>query len=171
MRTCFYCTLIFISAAAFGQDTNFATGPQYLITTGSPMFARPISTPTLSFASPPVEVGADNATARLTAGAENQTVLLPPADTLPQVDFFYFYYGPPPLTVIEISFAEPSSAHRELPDSILDTGVWELTGVQALRERGYGVTLPEAAAYSRAHIRHATHFYTNADVDRLHGAS
>lgn len=49
MRTCIYCTLIFISAAAFGQDTNFATGPQYLITTGSPMFARPISTPTLSF--------------------------------------------------------------------------------------------------------------------------
>lgn len=171
MRTCIYCTLIFISAAAFGQDTNFATGPQYLITTGSPMFARPISTPTLSFASPPLEVGADNATARLTAGAENQTVLLPPADTLPQVDFFYFYYGQPPLSVIEISFAEPSSAHRELPASILDSGVWELTGVQALRERGYGVTLPEAAAYGRAHIRHATHVYTNADVDRLHGAS
>jgi len=45
MRTCVYCTLIFISAAAFGQDTNFATGPQYLITTGAPMLARAISTP------------------------------------------------------------------------------------------------------------------------------
>jgi hypothetical protein len=171
MRTCIYCTLIFISAGAFGQDTNFATGPQYLITTASPMFARPISTPTLSFASPPLEVGADNATARLTAGAENQTVLLPAAGALPQVDFFYFYYGTPPLSVIEISFAEPSSAHRELPASILDTGVGELTTAQALRERGYGVTLPEAAAYGRAHIRPATHIYTNADIDRLHGAS
>jgi hypothetical protein len=29
MRVCIDCTLIFISAAAFGQDTNFATGPQY----------------------------------------------------------------------------------------------------------------------------------------------
>jgi hypothetical protein len=29
MRTCMDCPLIFISAAAFGQDTNFATGPQY----------------------------------------------------------------------------------------------------------------------------------------------
>lgn len=35
MRTCMYGTLIFISAAAFGQDTNFATGAQYLITTGA----------------------------------------------------------------------------------------------------------------------------------------
>jgi hypothetical protein len=82
-----------------------------------------------------------------------------------------FYYGTPPLSVIEISFAEPSPAHHELPASILDTGVWELTTVQALRQRGYGVTLPEAAADSRAHIRHATHVYTNADIDRLHGAS
>jgi hypothetical protein len=29
-RICMYCTLIFISAAACGQDTNFATAPQYL---------------------------------------------------------------------------------------------------------------------------------------------
>jgi hypothetical protein len=142
-----------------------------LITTGAPMFARPISTPSLSFASPALEVGADNLTARLTAGAENQTVLLPPADALPQVDSFYFYYGTTLLSVIEISFAEPSSAHREPPASILDTGLWELTTVPALRERGYGVRLPEAAADSRARIRHATHVYTNADIDRLHGAS
>jgi hypothetical protein len=118
-----------------------------------------------------LEVGADNATARFTAGAENQTVLLPPADALPQLDSFYFYYGTPLLSVIEISFAEPSSAHRELPASILDAGVGELTTVQALRERGYGVTLPKAAADSRAHIRHAPHVYSNADIDRLHGAS
>jgi hypothetical protein len=29
MRVCIDCPLIFISAAAFGQDTHFATGPQY----------------------------------------------------------------------------------------------------------------------------------------------
>jgi hypothetical protein len=107
-RICMYCTLIFISAAACGQDTNSATGPQYLITTGAPMLARAISTPSLSFPSPPLEVGADIATARLTAGAESQPVLLPPADALSQVDFFDFFCGTPPLSVIEISFAEPS---------------------------------------------------------------
>jgi hypothetical protein len=56
------------------KDTNFATGLHHLITTGAPMLARAISTPGLSFANPPLELGADNATARLTAGAENQTV-------------------------------------------------------------------------------------------------
>jgi hypothetical protein len=115
MRTCIYCTLIFISAAAFGQDTNFATGPAVsdhhrLADVCAPYFYADL----IVFASPPLEVGADNATARLTAGAENQTVLLPPAAAPPQVDVFYFYYGPPPLSVIEISFAEPSSAQHEL---------------------------------------------------------
>ncbi|MGA8837205.1 MAG: hypothetical protein WB538_16365, partial [Candidatus Sulfotelmatobacter sp.] len=117
MRICLWFSLIVLSAvgAAFGQDTNFATGPQYLMTQGSPLFAQPLSTPSLSLAGPPLEVGADNATARLTAGAENQTDSLPPADALPQVDFFYFYYGMPPLSVVEISFAETSTASRELP--------------------------------------------------------
>ncbi|MFZ0417283.1 MAG: hypothetical protein WAM04_04210 [Candidatus Sulfotelmatobacter sp.] len=173
MRICLWFSLIVLSAvgAAFGQDTNFATGPQYLMTQGSPLFAQPLSTPSLSLAGPPLEVGADNATARLTAGAENQTASLPPADALPQVDFFYFYYGMPPLSVVEISFAETSTASRELPASILDTGVWQLTTAQALRERGYGVTLPEAAAYGKAHTGHASHVYTNADIDRLHNGS
>jgi len=74
----------FALGAAFGQDTNFASGPQYLMTHGSPLFAQPLSTPSLSLAGPPLEVGADNATARLIAGAENQTVSLPPADALPR---------------------------------------------------------------------------------------
>jgi hypothetical protein len=77
----------------------------------------------------------------------------------------------PPLSVVEISFAETSTASRELPASILDTGVWQLTTAQALRERGYGVTLPEAAAYGKAHTGHASHVYTNADIDRLHNGS
>jgi hypothetical protein len=73
-------------SSSFWPGHKLATVRSILITTASPMFARPISTPTLSFASPPLEVGADNATARVTAGAENQTVLLPPADAPPQVD-------------------------------------------------------------------------------------
>ena len=44
-----------------------------------------------------------------------------------------------------------------------------MTTVQALRERGYGITLAEAAAYDKTRTRHATHVYTNADTNRLHG--
>lgn len=173
MRICFWFSLIVLSAlgAAFGQDTNFATGPQYLMTHGSALFAQPISTPSLSLAGPPLEVGASNATADLIAGAENQTASVPPSDSLPSVDLFPIYYGVVPVSVIEISFREVSSPSRELPASILDTGVWQMTTAQALRERGYGVTLPEAAAYGKAHTGHASHVYTNADVDRLHNGS
>jgi len=141
------------------------------MTHGSKIFAQPISTPSLSLAGPPLQVGATSATADLTAGAENQTVPGGPADALPPVNFFSFYYGTysgiPASNVIEISFREESSARRELPASILDTGVWQVTTAVALRERGFGVTLPEAAAYGKAHSQHAAHVYTNSDIDGL----
>lgn len=176
MRISFCCMLIVLASlgATFGQDTNFATGPQYLMNYGSPLFARPISTPSISLSGPPLEVGANTATGVLIAGAENQTVLPPSADALPQVDLFPIYYGVIPVNVIEISFSGARgelSSPNELPVTILDTGVWQVTTAQALRERGYGVTLVEAAAYGKARARHATHVYTNADIERLHSGS
>jgi hypothetical protein len=174
----FGCTLFVFSVLgmAFGQDTNFPSGPQYLLNPdptnpGSPLFARPISTPSLSLAAAPLEVGASNATGVLTSGAGDQNVLPPSPDALPKVDFFPIYYGEPQVSVVEISFAANSETQNELPASILDTGVSQFTTVQALRERGYGVTLPEAAANSRAHARHGTRVFTNADIDRLHSGS
>jgi hypothetical protein len=140
------------------------------MTSGSPAFARSISTPSLSLAGPPLEVGASNATGILIAGAENQTVLPPSPTALPKVDFFPIFYGQPPASVIEVSFTSESST-SELPPSILDTGVSQMTTVQDLRERGYGVTLVEGAAYGKAHTRRANRVYTNADIDRLHSAS
>jgi hypothetical protein len=151
---------------AFGQDTNFPNGPQYLMN-GSPMFARSISTPSMSLAGPPLEVGADNATGVMIAGADNQTELPPAAVALPEVDLFPIYYGTNPVSVVEVSFAEGLS-HSEFPASILDNGVEQVTTVEVLRERGYGVNLAEAAQYGRAQIRHATRTFTNADIDRLH---
>lgn len=172
MRVSLCCVVLMFSAVgiAFGQDTNFPTGPQYLINSGSPVFARPISTPSISLTSPPLEVGASNATGILIAGADNQTVLPPNTDALPTIDFFPLYYGTPSASVIEISFASEPSDNR-LPANIFDTGVWQITTAQALRERGYGVTLPDAAVYSKAHVHHATRAYTNADIDRLRGGS
>jgi hypothetical protein len=174
MRLSFYsvfcCPLLVLSAIgiAFGQDTNFATGPQYL-TQGSPLFARPISTPSLSLPGPQLEVGASNATEGLTTGAGNRNLLPPNPDALPKIDFFPIFYGASPASVIEISFPESEVSSRELPASILDTGVWQVTTAQALRERGYGATLAEAAAHGKAHPRHANRVYTNADIARLHG--
>lgn len=175
MRVVICCTLVLLSTAGMvlGQDTTFATGPQYLTNpgsnNGSPFFSRPISTPSLSLAGPPLEIGASNATAGLVAGADDRKASLQPAPQ-PVVDLFPVYYGAPSTGVIEVSFPEASngsSAPAELPASILDTGVWQIATAQALREGGYGVTLGEAAGYGKAHAGHSTHIYTNADIDRL----
>jgi hypothetical protein len=167
--------VLFAHGIAFGQDTNFSSGPQYLmnpdsVKNGSTIFARPISTPSISLTGPPLEVGASNATGVLIAGAETQTVLPPNPEARPTIDLFPIFYGRAAAGVIEISF--PPEPSGDLPSaSILDTGVWQMTTAQALRERGYGVTLAEAAVYDKAHVRHATRLYTNADVDRLHSGS
>lgn len=176
MRIPCFCTLLILSAlgTSFGQDTNFAQGPQYLMNQGSPLLARPVSTPSLSLNSAPLEVGASNATGDLTAGAAIQNVLPPSPDRLPALDLFPIYYGDRPISVIEVSFpeaSEESSTPLNLPASILDAGVWQMTTPQAVRASGYGVTLAEAARYGKTRNLHATHVYTNADIDRLRGRS
>jgi hypothetical protein len=178
MRTSFLCTfpfalvVTFAFGMAFGQDTNFAVGPQYLANSGSPMFARPISTPTLSLTAPPLETGADDATGMLIPGAQDRTVLPPQAVSEPPIDLLPINYGERPSSIIDINSTsesnEPSFA-ATLPASILDTGVEAVTTTQALRDRGYGVPLAEAAAHMKARSRPATRVYTNADIDRLQG--
>lgn len=168
--TCLTLLTLATIGTAFGQDTNFATGPQYLVI-GSPIFARPISTPSLSLSGPALEAGASSATTGLTTGAGIRTVPPPSADALPAVNFFPIYYGPRPVSVIEISSSSFQASPRELPPSLLDSGVWQVTSAQILRERGYGVPLPEAAAYQKSQARHAPRVYTNADLERLHGGS
>jgi len=37
---------------SFAQDTNFPIGPQYLVTSGNPLFLQPIATPSLSLSGP-----------------------------------------------------------------------------------------------------------------------
>jgi hypothetical protein len=173
MRVFLVGTLLAFSAVglAFGQDTNFPNGPQYLMTSGSPLFARPIATPSLALTGPPLETGADNATGVLFAGAQNQTVLPPLAVALPSFDLFPIFYGPSQPQVIQISFAEGASQAGEFPSSIRESGVVQMTTAQALNDRGIGVTVANAAAHSKAAAGHALHIYTNADIDRLRGTS
>ena len=176
MRVSSCCMFFLLStvAVAFGQDTNFPTGPQYLMNSesmrkGSRLFLHPISTPTMSLTDPPLEVGASNATGVLIAGAENQTLVPPSPDALPNTDLFPIFYGEPAASTIEISFPSEPSANES--PAIFDTGVWQITTAQALRERGYGISLVEGAAYGKSHARPATRLYTNADIDRLHSGS
>jgi hypothetical protein len=195
----FFGVAILISALgmASAQDTNFASGPQYLINQtsgyassyspiteakpngsinygpadyGTSFFLRPISTPSLSFSNPRLEVGASNATGALIAGAENQVVLPASAAAEPKFDLFPILYGQPAVQQIEISYLEASNA-AELPRSISEDGVDQMTTARALELRGYGITLAQAASYSKAHAVHATHSYTNADIERLHAGS
>ncbi len=171
MRVIFSCAAISLAAfgTAVGQSPIPVSGPQYLLN-GSPLFARSISTPSLSLDGPPLEVGATNATGVLHAGAEIQTTPLPHAVDEPQFDLYPVFYGVVPVRLISVDLSE-SSSRAELPPSILDSGVWQLTTPQALRERGFGLTLGEAGKNSKARTRHATRVYTNADIDRLHQGS
>jgi hypothetical protein len=177
MRVSILCTalilLTFGLASAQDTDTNFGAGPQYLVSGGSPYFARSIATPSISLAGPALEQGASAATAGLIAGAENQMVVPSQPDVPPAVNLFPIYYGAPARNVIEISFSEnPAEASSiELPESILDTGVSQVTTAEGLRARGYGVTVAQAAANSKANAQHAPRTYTNADIDRLHGTN
>jgi hypothetical protein len=164
-----FCSLFLLAGISAAQDTNFPVGPQYLVTSSSPLFLRPIATPTLSLSAP---------LASNTAATEASSESSAPSAGLPtQPDLTRIYWGVPEPTAnvnenvtenaseIEITSAQPASA---LPASILDTGVTGMTTVQSLRQRGYGVPLGDTAAFWKAHKSHALRVYTNADVQRLH---
>jgi hypothetical protein len=152
-------------ALAAGQDTNFPTGPQYLVTYGSPLFLHSIATPSMPWPSPPAIVGASEATSGLSAGAENSTT-----DTLPEpprpVDLYSTYYGVAPVQEIRLQgYSAGTPVAQALPASILDVGTWQFA--DDLRAAGYGANLAETAAYWKTHSRHAVRAYGNGDVERL----
>jgi hypothetical protein len=138
------------------------------MTSGSPLLAQPIATPSLSLSQgPPVNpfLSAENGSSTSTSSAEIPS--LPGLATI--------YWGEPKTSVgpteepstIEISASEPP---RSLPASITNVGVQEITDAQTLRSIGYGVTLADAASYWKTHKPQAPRVYTNRDIDRLHGS-
>jgi hypothetical protein len=160
MRVGIVCCFVILGGIAAAQETNFPVGPQYLMTNGSPLFARPIATPSLS-----LEPGATTGGGTAALAAENEPFTTNPV-LQGQADLFPIFYGVPRVSVIEIS--APESSSRTLPTSITDVGVTEMTDLFSLRQRGFGVTLPEAASYWKQNKRPASHVYTNADIERLH---
>jgi hypothetical protein len=167
MRTRIFGCLVVLVGISAAQDSNFPVGPQYLMNYGSPIFARPIATPSLSLDTPVVAsetISEDNV-----AAPDNESVGAI-SEFLSRVDLFPIYYGTPRVSVIELSFREPrekSASLHPLPMNFFDSGVVEVTDMQSLRVRGYGVTLPEAAAYWKARHVSLPRVYTNADAERL----
>ena len=140
------------------QDTSFAAGPQYLITTSNTKFLRPIATPGLSLdaelpgMAPLPQIGP--------AVTEQPYVFNPVLDKQP--DLFPIYYGYPATPVVELS----GNAPREVPASINDTGYVAITSAPSLVERGYGASVAEDASFWKTHRRAAVRVYTNADAER-----
>ena len=167
MRVALGCSvllLVVMTGMVVAQDTNFDHGPQYLLTNGSSIFARPIATPIMSPPAPVPEIGASDSTEGLAAGAEDATVTpQPPAP----FDFFPIFYGRKWVNEIRMSsLAEDSAEDIEPPTSLVDEGV-EGTSGQGLIQWGYGPSLGQAAAQGRAQSGGARHVYTNEDIDRL----
>jgi hypothetical protein len=153
---------VVLVGGSYAQSTSFPVGPQYLPTTQSTEFLRPIATPSLSL-----------------------EASLPPIPSLPQIgpvvgdqpyipnpilegqaNLFPVYYGYPEIPAVILVSAGPTP---ELPASLNESGFVNVPTEQWLREHGYGVTLAEAAVFSNAHRRTAPRVYTNEDVQRLHG--
>jgi hypothetical protein len=153
--------LVVLAGISAAQDTNFSVGPQYLVTSGSPLFARPIATPSLSLEAP--VPGIPNLP-EIGPAVDNQSYAAN-SELRHEADLFPVYYGYQPVSIVEITSAEPP---RELPASITDVGVIGMTDAQSLRERGYGVPVGDTASFWKTHKPHAPRVYTNADVQRLH---
>ncbi len=158
------CFLVFaLVGIGTAQDTNFPTGPQYLITFDSPMFARTLATPSLSLDAPLPDI---QSLPEIVPVIGNQPYIPNPVLER-QPDLLTIFYGHTTPSVVELVSPESTP---ELPRSITDAGVARLVDVQSLRDWGYGVTLGETASFWRSHKPHAPRVYTNADVDRLHGS-
>ncbi len=158
--------LLTLAGVGSAQDTNFPVGPQYLVTTSSTLFLHSIATPSLSL----------NASLPGLTGAAEESAPEPasPFVAPPKPDLTRIFWGDrstaepvdenPSENIIEISSAK---LPRSVPVSILESGVTGMTTAQSLRERGFGASLGESAAFWKAHKPHAPRVYTNADIQQM----
>lgn len=190
-------TLLFfflaIGVIASAQDTNFSSGPQYLMNFGSRILLRPIATPTLSLSAPLAT--APTASPEEGSG-EPHTPAFGELQSQAQIDRIYWGVSDISATTLQSESsaadivsakngsAEKAAENRErsseielsstrptqpLPSSIFDAGVTGIADAASLRERGYGMPLGDVATLLKANERHTVHVYTNADIARLHG--
>jgi hypothetical protein len=151
--------VLLVAPMCSAQDTNFASGPNYLIATSDTTFLHPIATPSMSLDAPlpaipsPPEFGGGN--------ADQSYVSNPEAERQPNL--FAIYYGYPETPVIELA----GTPDIEPPPSMSDTG-FAVTDSATPGELGFGMPVGEAAAFWKTHKRAAPRVYTNADIQRFH---
>jgi len=138
-------------AVAQQQETNFPQGPQYLITTPSPTILQSIETPSMSPSEQPGVLSPQ------TGYAEPVPAYLP--------GIYWGWNILPTVQYAPVTVPVPNG----FPPGYNDVGVWGTATGQWLHEHDYGMTLAQAARYWKEHKLHATHVYTNADIDRMRG--
>ena len=160
MRPILLCMLLPLIGICVAQDTNFPAGPQYLMSFGSPLFAQPIATPSLSLEAPLPGLPS--------LPAVGPTISNQPYTSNPelahQADLFPIYYGYPRISAVELTSTE---LPRKLPANIVDVRVAGITDAQSLHERGYGVSLGEAASFWKTNKPHSTRVITNRDIELI----
>jgi hypothetical protein len=154
------CLLLTLGGISAAQETNFSVGPQYLMTSGSPLLAQPIATPSLSLEAPLPGIPS---LPQIGPTVQNEPYTANP-ELKHEANLFPVYYGYAMTSVVEITSAEPP---RELPASITDVGVTGMTNLQSLRLRGFGAPLGDTATFWKTHKPRAPRVYTNDDLQRL----
>ena len=168
------CWLPFLLGYSAAQDTNFASGPQYLLT-GSPLLAHDLATPSLSLNAPLPPIPS-------TSISTPETTTEVPYTTNPQLEHqadltpIYYgvpnYYGVGNASVVEISFSQGvTESAPVLPSSIIESGVTQFVDPKILRVHGEGIPLGDVAAYWKAHKLSAQRNYSNETIKRLHPVS
>jgi hypothetical protein len=163
--------LLILAGVSAAQDTNFASGPQYLITQSSTLFLHSIATPSLSFqaeAAPAPFAAPAGVPEPVSISQVEET----PAPLSTGVNLARIYWGPFPDIAKQASEIEITAAElpTNLPASITNTGTTALVDEQSLRHEGYEMSLGETAAFWKAHAAHSSHTYTNKDVERSTGS-
>jgi hypothetical protein len=175
--TACFCFFLAVAAISFAQntDTNFSTGPQYLINQNSPYLnqnspylLQSIATPTLSLLTP--RITTPNAPAEEHSG-EPDTAAFGELQNQGQIDRVYWGVNPngtPAPVPPENLQNSTQAATAPTSSGIFNAGVTRIATAESLREHGYGASLGQIAAYWKAHKLHATRVYTNADITSFH---
>jgi hypothetical protein len=152
---------------AFAQDTNFSTGPQYLMNYGSPLLLHTIETPSLSLSTP--LAASPNASPEQGSG-EPRTPAFEGLQTQAAID--RIYWGVPTITAETSTKERPSGvviissrAATSMASSIFDTGVTSLADVDSVRAST--VPLGDLARSLKADRRPGSHVFTNDDIEHL----
>jgi len=152
--SCLLGLVLVLSGISVAQqmETNFPVGPQYLIPEPPPLILQPIQTPSMQ---PWEPYGVTSPQ----TGEAGPVMITVPAD-LPAI---YWGAGPPAAVAVPVPVPVPSG----LPPDYIDLGVSAIATPAWLHQHDSGMSLAQVAQYWKAQHLHATHVYTNADIERM----